>query len=155
MSADVVVKAEAENQAKAILARGASAPIAERGKAVAASLELMNSAWLVAGEGAKQIVLIQQLEAVLRQVVERLDQVKVGSVTLIDRGDGSSLPNYIASYPAAVTKILEELKGATGIDVSGSLSGALSSNTGNGAAAPQIVASSVAAPGASAAQEGV
>ncbi len=108
-----------------------SAPIAERGKAVAESLELMNAAWLEAGDGPKQIVLIQQLETVLRQVVERLDQVKVGSVTLIDRGDGSSLPNYVASYPATVAKILEELKSATGIDVAGTLSGALSSS-GNG-----------------------
>src|SRR5205814_1973117 len=91
LSADVVVKAEADNNARAILARGSAAPIAERGKAVAQSLELMNGAWLAAGEGAKQIVLIQQLESILKQVVEKLDTVKVGSVTLIDRGDGSSL----------------------------------------------------------------
>jgi flotillin len=121
LAADVIVKADAENQAKAILARGSAAPIAERGKAVAQSLELMNSAWVEAGDGARQIVLIQQLEAVLKQVVEKLDQVKVGTVSLVDSGDGTSLPNYIASYPAAVTRILEELKGAIGIDVAGTL----------------------------------
>jgi flotillin len=121
LNADVVARAEAENVAKAILARGAAAPTAERGKALAQSLELLNQAWQEAGDRAGAIILIQQLDTVLRQVVERLEQVKVGSVTLVDSGDGSALPNYIASYPAAVGKVLKELRETVGIDVAGTL----------------------------------
>ncbi|MBI3724953.1 flotillin family protein [bacterium] len=123
LMADVVVRAEAENKAKAILARGQAAPIAERGKATAASIDLLNAAWTEAGEGAKAIIVIQQLEPILKQIVERLGHVKVGTVTLVDRGDGSSLPNYIASYPAAVGRVLGELRAAVGIDVTGTLAG--------------------------------
>jgi flotillin len=123
LNADVVARAEADNTAKAILARGAAAPTAERGKAIAQSLDLMNQAWLEAGDGANAILLIQQLDTVLRQVVEKLEQVKVGSVNLLDPGDGSALPNYIASYPAAVGKILRELRDTIGIDVTGTLLG--------------------------------
>lgn len=123
LAADVIARSEAENVAKAILARGAAAPIQERGKAIASSLELLNQAWREAGNDANAIMLIQQIETVLKQVVERLDQVKVGSVNLVDRGDGSSLPNYIASYPAAVGKILAGLRESLGIDVSGTLAG--------------------------------
>jgi flotillin len=132
LTADVVVKSEADNNAKAIVARGAAAPILERGRAIAASLELLNAAWVEAGDGANAIVLIQQLDTVLRQIVEKLDHVKVGSVNLIDCGDGSSLPNYIASYPATVTKILNELRGATGIDVTGVLTDRIASGHANG-----------------------
>ncbi|MEZ0227302.1 MAG: flotillin family protein [Planctomycetota bacterium] len=133
LSADVVARAEADNTAKAILARGAAAPVAERGKATAASLDLMNQAWLEAGDGANAILLIQQLETVLRQIIERLDTVRVGSVNLIDPGDGSSLPNYIASYPAAVGKILRELRDTIGIDVAGTLAASGDGRNGEGA----------------------
>jgi flotillin len=133
LNADVVARSEAENNAKAILARGAAAPTAERGKAIAQSLQLMNQAWIEAGDNANAILLIQQLETVLRQVVERLDQIKIGSVNLVDSGDGSSLPNYIASYPAAVGKILKELRETVGIDVAGTLSAAAANGNGEGA----------------------
>lgn len=123
LASDVIAPAAAENEAKAILARGDAAPIAERGKAVASSLDMQNEAWLAAGDGAMSIVLIQQLESVLKQVVARLEEVKVGSVTLIDRGDGTALPNYVASFPAAVTAVLGELAKATGLDIAGSLAG--------------------------------
>ncbi len=132
LNADVVARSEAENDAKAILARGAAAPTAERGRAIAASLGLMNQAWLEAGENANAILLIQQLDTVLRQIVERLDQIKIGSVTLVDSGDGTSLPNYIASYPATVGKILRELQQTVGIDVVGTLSAAAHGGNGEG-----------------------
>ena len=38
---------------------------------------------------------------------------------MIDPGDGSALPNYVASFPATVTAVLKELRETTGIDVTG------------------------------------
>ncbi|RMG08416.1 MAG: flotillin family protein [Planctomycetota bacterium] len=121
LQAEVVVAAEAEAQAKAFEARAEAAPIAERGKAMAGSLELVRQAWKDAGDGAKPIFVIQQLDGILREVVKRVQGIRVDTVSLVDRGDGSSLPSYVASYPATVNAILKELDGITGIDIVGAV----------------------------------
>jgi flotillin len=121
LEAEVVIKAKAENEAKALAARAAAAPIAERGAAMAGSLELVRQAWATAGDGAKPIYMIQQIDHILREVVGRVQNVRVDNVNLIDQGDGSSVPAYVASYPATVNRILKELDQVTGIDVVGTL----------------------------------
>jgi len=50
-------------------------------------------------------------------------------VSLIDRGDGSSLPAYVSSFPATVNAVLKQLDSVTGIDVVGTLG---SPTDGNG-----------------------
>ncbi|MEZ6189209.1 MAG: SPFH domain-containing protein [Planctomycetota bacterium] len=121
LQAEVVVRAEAETTARELRARGDAAPIAEQGKALATSLEKIREAWVAAGDGAKPIFMIQELDTVLRSVVDRVKKVSVKKVSLVDKGDGSSLPAYVASYPAAVNSVLKELKDVTGIDVVGTL----------------------------------
>jgi flotillin len=131
LQAEVVVKAQAETRAKEFQARAAAAPIIERGKAMAGSLDLVRQAWAEAGDGAKPIFMIQQIDLILREVVGRVSDVRVGSVNLIDKGDGSSLPAYVSSYPATVNAILKELNTLTGIDVVGTLGvGDLTAPTG-------------------------
>ena len=83
----------------------------------------MTQAWLVAGDDAKDIFLIQQLEEILKTVVDRVTGTEVNEVVLLDDGNGDALPRYVASYPAAVRQILEELRASTGVDVTGILSG--------------------------------
>jgi len=131
LQAEVVVKAQAETRAKEFQARAQAAPIVERGKALAGSLDLVRGAWAEAGDGAKPIFLIQQLDMILRQVVNRVGNIRVNSVNLVDQGDGSSLPAYVSSYPATVSAILKELDSVTGIDVVGSLGAAISEESGN------------------------
>lgn len=121
--ADQVLPAEADKTAKENNARGAAAFLEENGKAKAEVLKMMTEAWLSAGADAKDIFLIQQLEEVLETVVSRVKGSSVSEVVLLDGGDGSALPTYISSYPAAVRQVLEELKASTGIDVTGILSG--------------------------------
>ena len=121
LQAEVVVRAEAETRAKAFRARGKAAPIAERGKAMAGSLDMVRQAWVAAGDGAKPIFMIQQLDTILRDVVKQVGRINVGNVSLVDRGDGSSLPSYVASFPATVNAVLRELDGVTGIDIVGTL----------------------------------
>lgn len=122
LQAEVVVRSEAEAMARAFQARADAAPIAERGRAMAEALELVRRSWLDAGDGAKPIFVIQQLDLILRAVAERVEGVRVDKVTLIDRGDGSSLPTFVASYPATVAAVLAQLEKVTGIDVQGALS---------------------------------
>lgn len=131
LQAEVVVKAQAETRAKEFEARAQAAPIVERGKALAGSLDLVRGAWAEAGEGAKPIFLIQQLDMILRQVVNRVGNIRVNSVNLVDQGDGSSLPSYVSSYPATVSAILKELDSVTGIDVVGSLGNAINEEETN------------------------
>lgn len=105
-------------------ARGQAAFIEETGIAKAKVLQMMTDAWLSAGDDAKDIFLIQQLEEVLQTVVTRVTGTTVGEVVLLDNGSGSALPTYISSYPAAIRNVLDELHASTGVDVIGILSGA-------------------------------
>jgi flotillin len=131
LKAEVVVRAEAEAKADELKARAQAAPIAERGKAMAKSLDLVRQAWAEAGDGAKPIFVIQQLDTILREVVSRVEGIQVDNVSLVDRGDGSSLPAYVASYPATVKAVLKELDGITGIDIVGAVGSGAHVN-GNG-----------------------
>lgn len=123
LQADQVLPAKAEKQTKEMQARGQAAFIEEDGRAKAEVLKMMTEAWLHAGEDAKDIFLIQQLEEVLQTVVKRVTGTKVGEVVLLDNGSGTALPTYIASYPAAIRNVLDELHASTGVDVIGILSG--------------------------------
>lgn len=127
LTADVVLPAEAQRQAQALRARGQAASIEESGKAMADVLGLMTETWLRAGPDARDIFLIQQLEEVLRTVTDRVGDLDLGEVTLIDGGDGQALPRHIASFPAMIRQVLEELHASTGVDVTGILSGTTSS----------------------------
>lgn len=119
--ADVVLPAQAQQQAEALRAKGEAAYVAESGKAMADVLQLMTDAWIKAGDDARDIFLIQNLEQVLETVVKRVNAVDVDEVTLLDSGDGSALPAYVSSYPAMVTGVLNELQASTGVDVVGIL----------------------------------
>ena len=90
---------------------------------MAAVLQMMTDSWLSAGEDAKDIFLIQQLESVLQTVVKRVNSMQINEVTLLDGGDGTALPRHVASFPAVVRQVLEELHASTGVNVPEILSG--------------------------------
>lgn len=121
LKADVVLPAQAEQQAMGLRAQGDAAYSEEAGRAQAAVLQLMTDAWHKAGDDARDIFLIQNLEQVLKTVVSRVSAVEVDEVVLLDGGDGQALPSYVASYPAMVGSVLAELKTSTGVDVIGIL----------------------------------
>ena len=126
LKADVVLPAEARRQAAIFEAQGKAAYTEEEGRAQAAVLQMMTDAWLSAGDDAKDIFLIQQLESVLKTVVDRVNSVAIDEVNLLDGGDGNALPRHVASFPAMVRQVLEELHGSTGVNVPEILSGAIS-----------------------------
>jgi flotillin len=95
---------------------------------MAAVLQMLTDSWLSAGADAKDIFLIQQLETVLQTVVQRVNSMEIEEVTLLDGGEGTALPRHVASFPAVVRQVLEELHASTGVDVPGILSGSTASN---------------------------
>jgi len=122
LQADVVIPADAEKRGRELMAKGEAAPIQENGKALAAVLQTLAKAWAEAGPHARDIFLIQQVEKLMGTVVERLAALKVKEVNIIDPGDGSALPNYVAGFPATITSILRSLRESTGVDVTQLLS---------------------------------
>jgi len=128
LSADVVLPAEAGRKADEMRARSEAAQIAADGEAMARVLDMMREAWIKAGPDAKDIFLIQNLEQVLSTVTERVQQLQIDNVTLLDGGDGDALPSHMAALPATVGAVLRELTATTGIDVAGILAGTASSD---------------------------
>lgn len=124
LSADVVLPADAARKASEMRARSEAAQIAADGEAMAQVLDMMRQEWVKAGADAKDIFLIQQLETVLSTVTERVKNMEIGQVTLVDGGDGTALPQHMAALPATVKAVLRELRETTGVDVTGILGGA-------------------------------
>jgi flotillin len=121
LQADTILPSEFARQAAEFKAEGAAALIEERGKAMADVLSMMTKAWVRAGKDAKDIFLIHQIEEIMNTVIEQMQHLKIDEVSLIDGGDGQALPKHIASYPATVRQILQELHTTTGVDVTGIL----------------------------------
>lgn len=122
LTADVVLPSDADRKAAEMHARAEAAQIAADGQAMAEVLRMMTDTWLKAGDDAKDIFLIQQLETVLRTVTDRVSKLELGEVTLLDGGQGTALPQHIAALPATVTAVLKEFRETTGVDVPAILS---------------------------------
>ena len=115
--ADVVLPAQAAQEVASYNAKGDAAEIEETGRAMAQVLDLMTTAWKKAGDDAREIFLIQNLEPILQTVIDRVNSVEIAEVTLLDEGNGESLARYTAGFPAMVNQVLSELKETTGVDV--------------------------------------
>lgn len=123
LTSDMVLPAEANRQAAEMQSRTDAAQIAADGQALAEVLTMMTDVWISAGDDAKDIFLIQQLETVLTKVTDRVKNLDVGEVTLVDGGDGRAIPGHIAALPATVASVLKEFGNTTGVDVPAILSG--------------------------------
>lgn len=123
LQADVVIPAEARRQAEFTRAKGDAAPTIENGRALIEVLEATTHAWSVMGDNAKEIYVIQHLEQIIGTVLDNMDQIDVGEVNVLDRGDGSALAAYAAAYPQTVAAVLRALRETVGIDIPAVLEG--------------------------------
>ncbi len=123
LQADVVIPAEAQRAAVAIMSVAEAAPTAENGAAAVEVLRLMTDAWKTMGPQAKELYVIQHIEQIIGPVVEPLRRVAVDEIHVLDQGDGTGLASYVASYPTMVSSVLKALSETTGIDVPAILSG--------------------------------
>lgn len=128
--ADVVIPAETERQAQAILAVADAAPTAENGAAAVEVLRLMSEAWRSMGAESRELYVIQHLEEIVGAVVHHLDDVNVREVNVIDPGDGSGLASYASTYPQMVASVMRALAETTGVDVPTILAGSAPKKAG-------------------------
>lgn len=123
----VVVKAEAERQAKEEIAKGNAARILEDGQAEVEVLRQKLSLWQEAGTDAERLFLIQMLPDILSQVVHTVDNLKIDKLTVVDGGQGGGVPAVFNQIAGSTPALLESLKASTGIDIAGMLSRAAAS----------------------------
>lgn len=123
LQSDQILPAEAAQRAQQFKARGDAAILRESGVATSQALEMMSTAWREAGDSAMTIYLIEDFEKILASAAQGVAKVKVGSLNMIDGGDGKVLSSYISSYPAMLSSIFESVTQSTGIDIQKSISG--------------------------------
>lgn len=123
LQVEQVLPAEAARVAQEHRARGEAAILRERGKANSQALDLMTQAWSDAGDQALGIYVMEDIEKILATAAQGVAKIKVGNVNMIDKGDGSTLANYVGAYPAMLTSIFDSVEKATGLDIPGAVSG--------------------------------
>jgi len=117
LQADVVIPAETRREAELIRAKGDAAPTAENGRALIEVLEATTAAWNAMGDNAREIYVIQHLDEIISTVVDNMDEIEIGEVNVLDRGDGSALAAYAAAYPQTIAAVLRALRETVGIDI--------------------------------------
>ncbi|MBK9264391.1 MAG: flotillin family protein [Polyangiaceae bacterium] len=120
---DVILPAEANRKAQELKARGEAAPTVENGKATAEALRLVAQEWAGAGPLAKDAYVLQQLRQLITAAASRVAQTQIGQVNVVAGSDVEAYNALIASYPAAVARVLDETTRAMGIDIQNILSG--------------------------------
>jgi flotillin len=123
LECDVVLPAEARRLAEEAKARGAAAPFVENGKAAAASLAAVAAEWQAAGADAKDLYVLQELRTLVEAAIARVNTTQLGNLEIVDGGDGSAYSGLVASYPAAVSRVLEEMGKSIGVDLGAIVSG--------------------------------
>lgn len=136
LQVEVVIPAEFQRRAEALLAKGQAAPTIENGKAVVDVLATTAKAWKAMGPHAREIYIIQHLEEIIETVVSNMNKIDVDEVNVLDPGDGSGLSSYAAAYPQTIAAVLSALRDTTGVDVPAILNRGFSGSgtPGNGAA---------------------
>jgi len=134
LEADVTIPAEIERVVRELTAAGQAAPIAADGEAMALALAEVAAAWKESGGKALDMFVLQNLDGIFAEVARAARKVKVGSVSLIDGGDGRTISAYASSYPATVGALFKEIASTLGVDVSRVISGHATNgaNPGNG-----------------------
>ncbi len=123
LEADVVIPARTQKTAREIIAAGEAAEIAEKGRALAEVLRMMTAVWAEAGDAALDVFMLNRMEEIMKKVADAARQVQVREVALIDSGDGTSLPNYVSSFPKIVSSLFDEMHHTVGLDIAGAMRG--------------------------------
>lgn len=117
LQTDQVLPAEAKQEAATFTARGEAAAIRERGQAVGKALELLQQAWVDAGDNALRIYLLEDIEKILASASKGVSKVKIENLNVIDSGDGETLSSYVSAYPAMLGSIFDAVADTTGINI--------------------------------------
>lgn len=124
LQCEVILPAEAHRKAAELRARGEAAPTVENGKATAEALRLIAQEWASAGTTGKEVYVLQQLRALVAAAASRVSEAEIADLQVVTGAEENALGAVIASYPAAIQKVLGEMSGTLGIDVQGLLGAA-------------------------------
>lgn len=124
LEADVIEPAKAAMEAGIAEAKGQSARILEEGRATAQVLEEMIGVWKEAGPNARDIFLMQKLQKVMDSMVSSLSTVKVDRLTMLPPGANGDTAR-------TAVRLVEELRGALGVDLPKMLEAATGSAPGS------------------------
>jgi flotillin len=109
LEADVLAPAQAKMAADRAKAKGDSSRIIEDGKATVVVLEEMINTWKSGGENAREIFLMQKLQTLMSSLVSTIETVEIDKITV--------LPGQSNSTAIKAVTLVEELKGALGVDI--------------------------------------
>jgi len=114
--ADVVVPARAERAAKVLAAEADAARIEENGRATAEAIASMQAQWQ---DGAtRELFLIQLLPELTDKITNVIsDNLRIDRLTILDSGNGEGLPNFVKNLTNSTVTVLEQIKNATGVDL--------------------------------------
>ena len=91
--------------------RSALDMILEKGRATSKVLEDMIVVWKEAGPAARDIFIMQKLNTVMTQLVSTVGAVRVDRITMLPANNGSG------DTARTAVRLVEELKGALGVDL--------------------------------------
>ena len=117
LHAEEVLPAEGNREALELRAAGDAAIKRETGRAQSEAMEALYGAWSAAGDQAREIFLVQQIDTILDQVARATESLEVDHVNIIDSGDGRAISRFVGGYPAVVTELLARIKETIGIDI--------------------------------------
>ena len=122
LEADEVLPAEAQLQARELLAKGDATSLSENAKAEALVNDMLSLVWQETGKDAAELFYLQQISMILRESAKIPGQIKLENINVIDSGDGKSIASLINAYPEIFRQFLKNVNQTLGIDVTGNLS---------------------------------
>jgi flotillin len=129
LEADEVLPAEARRYAQTLEAQGAAAPFAENAKAAAQVNEMLTAVWAETGTDAADVLLLQQIEMILKQAAQVANRVEIERVNVIDNGQGHAIAGVVNAYPEIVRRFLEQVDQILGIKALGDRNGQVPTET--------------------------
>ncbi len=115
--ADKVIPSKAEREASENLAKGKASRILEDGKATAQAVNMMRSEWEKGN--TKELFLIQQLPHIIGKITETIsNNLHIDKLTVVDSGEGKGVPSVVKNITGSVVSVMEQVKNATGLDLS-------------------------------------
>lgn len=119
LTADVLEPARAEKQRRVNQAKADAAIIVEQGRAQAEAMTHLAETWKTAGSNARDVFLMQKLDAVMTQTLRTMKDLPVDKVTVLGVGHGAAggAGEGLAAMAPKLVRANEELKAALGVDL--------------------------------------
>jgi len=114
LQADVLEPARAARAANEAKAKGAASRIVEQGRAGATALEELAQTWRAVGPSARDVFLMQKVDALVNIVMGSMGNITVNRLTMLGDAGGEGGPGDL---PRKVIATNEQVKAATGVDL--------------------------------------